>query len=164
MSGLTPPQSGSPHAPVKEGGDGPRRIGDIWQWLGMSGDALGTSGTLRRTFFYGFAAAAVMVAAVNALNVITMSHEEPHLGLAGPVIWEMSSWISLIVFFWIPWVGYRLAPPFVRPRWRLLIHIPGAILFSLAHVAGFIALRKLVYWLANGTYNFGAFIPHFLYE
>ena len=39
-----------------------------------------------------------------------------------------------------------------------------AILFSLLHVAGFIALRKLVYWLANDTYNFGAFVPHFLYE
>jgi hypothetical protein len=164
MSGLTPLQSGSSVAPAKEGGDRPRRIGDIWQWLGMSGDALGTSGTLRRTFFYAFAAAAVMVAAVNALNVITMSHEEPHLGLAGPVVWEVSSWISLIVFFWIPWIGYRLAPPFVRPRWKLLGHIPGAILFSLAHVAGFIALRKFAYWLANDTYNFGTFVPHFLYE
>ena len=130
----------------------------------MSGDALGTSGTLRRTFFYAFAAAAVMVAAVNALNVITMSHEEPQLGLAGPVVWEVSSWVSLVIFFWIPWVGYRLAPPFVRPRWKLLVHIPGAILFSLAHGMGFIALRKLVYWLANDTYNFGAFVPHFLYE
>jgi hypothetical protein len=130
----------------------------------MSGDALGTSGTLRRTFLYAFAAAAVMVAAVNTLNVITISHERPQIGLAGPMVWEVSSWISLIVFFWIPWVGYRLAPPFVRPRWKLLIHIPGAILFSLAHVGGFIALRKLIYWFAGDHYNFGAFVPHFFYE
>jgi DNA-binding LytR/AlgR family response regulator len=61
-------------------------------------------------------------------------------------------------------VGYRLAPPFVRPRWKLLVHIPAATLFSLLHVLGFIALRKLVYWLANDTYSFGTFIPHFLYE
>ena len=149
---------------MKEAGDGPRRFGDFWQWLGMSGDPLGTSGTLRRTFFYAFAAAATMVAAINALNVITMGHEEPQLGLAGPLVWEVSSWISLIAFFWIPWIGYRLAPPFVRPRWKLLVHVPGALLFSLAHVSGFIALRKLVYGLAGDTYNFGAFLPHFFYE
>lgn len=130
----------------------------------MSGDALGTSGTLRRTFFYAFAAAAVMVAAVNTLNVITIGHEQPQLGLAGPIVWELSSWISLIAFFWIPWVGYRLAPPPIRPRWKLLLHVPLAVLFSLAHVAGFIALRKLVYWFAGQSYDFGAFVPHFLYE
>jgi DNA-binding LytR/AlgR family response regulator len=139
-------------------------MGDIWQWLGMSGDALGTSGTLRRTFLYAFAAAATMVAAINALNVITMSHEEPQLGLTAPIVWEASSWLSLILFFWIPWIGYRLAPPLVRPRWKLFVHVPAALLFALAHVTGFIALRKLVYWLAGDHYDFGAFLPHFLYE
>jgi len=164
MSGLTPLQSGSPTARLKEAGDGPRGIGDLWQWLGMSGDVLGASGTLRRTFLYAFAAAAVMVAAVNAINIITISHEQPQLGLAGPLVWEGSSWVSLILFFWIPWVFYRLAPPLVRPRWKLLVHIPGAVLFSLAHVTGFVALRKLIYWLTHDTYNFGIFVPHFLYE
>jgi hypothetical protein len=165
MSGSSDPlQSASLPAQLKGGGDGARRIGDVWQWLGMSGDALGTSGTLRRTFLYAFAAAATMVAAINALNVITMSHEEPQFGLAGPIVWEASSWVSLILFFWIPWIGYRLAPPFVRPRWKLLVHVPGALLFALAHVSGFVALRKLVYWLAGDHYNFGAFLPHFLYE
>jgi len=130
----------------------------------MGGDALGTSGTLKRTFLIAFAAATTMVAAVNTLNVITMSHEQPQLGLAGPLVWEASSWISLIVFFWIPWIGYRLAPPFVRPRWRLVLHLPVALLFSLAHVAGFIVLRKFAYWLNGDHYDFGAFVPHFLYE
>jgi hypothetical protein len=151
-------------AQLKGAGDGARRMGDVWQWLGMSGDALGTNGTLRRTFLYAFAAAATMVAAINALNVITMGHEEPQLGLAAPLVWEGSSWVSLILFFWIPWIGYRLAPPFVRPRWRLLVHIPGALLFALAHVTVFIVLRKLVYRLAGHHYDFGAFLPHFLYE
>jgi hypothetical protein len=165
MSGsIDPLQSAPPPVHLKGAGDGSRRIGDVWQWLGMGGDALGTSGTLRRTFFYAFAATAAMVAAVNALNVITMSHEEPQLGLAGPLVWEGSSWVSLMLFFWIPWIGYRLAPPFVHPRWKLLVHIPGILLFSLTHVLGFIVLRKLVYWLANHHYDFGAFLPHFFYE
>jgi DNA-binding LytR/AlgR family response regulator len=149
---------------MKVAGDSARRFGDVWQWLGMSGDALGTSGTLRRTFLYAFAAAATMVAAVNALNVITMTHEEPQLGLAAPLVWEVSSWLTLMLFFWIPWLGYRLAPPFVRPRWKLMVHIPVALAFALAHVAGFVVLRKIVYRLAGDHYDFGAFFPHFLYE
>ena len=130
----------------------------------MSGDALGTSGTLRRTFFNAFAAAAVMVAAVNAINVITIAHEQPQDGLLGPIIWEGSSWVTLILFFWIPWIAYRIAPPFVRPRWKLLVHVAGALLFSLAHVAGFVGLRMLIYRMAGDHYEFGAFWPHFFYE
>jgi DNA-binding LytR/AlgR family response regulator len=162
MSG--PAKSAPPPARLKVRSDASRRIGDVWQWLGMSGDALGTDGVLRRTFFYAYAAAATMVAAVNALNVITMNYEEPQLGLAGPLVWESSSWLSLVVFFVIPWIGYRLAPPFVRPRWKLLAHIPAALAFSLAHVLGFVALRRLVYALAGHSYDYGAFVPHFFYE
>jgi hypothetical protein len=159
-----PTQSGLPPSPAKEAGDGQRGIRDIWQWLGMSGDALGTSGTLRRTFLYAFSAAAAMVAAVNAINVITIAHEQPQDGLLGPIVWEGSSWISLILFFWIPWIAYRIAPPFVRPRWKLLAHIPGALAFSLAHVSGFVGLRMLIYRLAGDHYGYGAFWPHFFYE
>jgi len=164
MSVVPPSQSGSQIAPPKEGWGGPRRIGDIWQWVGISGDALGTSGTLRRTFFYAFVAAAVMVAAVNAINIITIAHEQPSYGLLGPIVWEGSSWITLILFFWIPWLAYRIAPPFVRPRWKLLVHVPGAMLFSLVHVAGFVGLRMLIYRMAGDHYEFGAFWPHFFYE
>jgi hypothetical protein len=42
-------------------------IGDIRQWLGTGGDVFGTSGRLRRTFLYSFAAIAVIVGVVNRL-------------------------------------------------------------------------------------------------
>jgi DNA-binding LytR/AlgR family response regulator len=144
--------------------DQSRAIGDIRQWLGMSGDVLGTGGRLRRTFFYSFAATAVLVAVVNALNIETSLHEQPQYGLAAPVVWEVSSWVTLMLFFWIPWIAWRLAPPLVRPRWKLLLHIPMALAFSLAHVAGFVAIRKLVYWLFGDHYRFGDFFTHFRYE
>lgn len=164
MSGVpSDPQSVVPATPLKGAGAGARRIRDFWQWLGISGDAVGTSGTLRRTFLYAFATAATMVAAVNAINVITITHA-PRMDLAGPVVWEGSSWIALMAFFWLPWIGYRLAPPFVRPRWKLLVHIPTVFLFSLAHVCGFILVRKLIYWLAGEHYDFGSFWPNFFYE
>lgn len=159
MSG--PAQSASRPAPPKEDGGQPRPIGDFWQWLGLSGDALGTSGTLRRTFFYGYATTAVFAAVVNLLNILTIRHDRPDLGVLEPAIWEGSSWLSLLAFLWIAWVFWRLAPLKVRPRWWLLLHIPGACLYALAHVGGFIVLRKLAYWALGSHYVFGA---HFLYE
>jgi hypothetical protein len=165
MSGVpSDPQSVLPAARPKEAGGGSRGISDVWQWLGISGDAVGTSGTLRRTFLYSFASAATLVAVVNIINVITDTRDLPLAGLAGPIVWEGSSWVTLMAFFWIPWIGYRLAPPFARPRWKLLAHIPAAFLFSLVHVWGFIQLRTLVYWLAGDHYRAGSFWPNFGYE
>jgi hypothetical protein len=130
----------------------------------MSGDVLGTSGTLKRTFLYGLAVAMVVVGAFNAISVITIAHDDPGAGLLHPIVWEGSSWLTLILFLWIPWIAYRLAPPFVRPRWRLLAHAPALFAFSLAHVAGFVALRDLIYRLMGEHYEFGSFLPHFGYE
>lgn len=157
----TPPSS-PPSPPAKAPGAAARRIGDVWQWLGISGDAIGTSGILRRTFFYAMAATAAVVGVVVTQNVITETHVAPRLDLLEPVIWEGSSWISLMAFFWLPWIGYRLAPPWSRPRWRLLAHLPVLILFSLAHVGGFVLLRGLAYRLAGSVYDFGPFASQFL--
>jgi hypothetical protein len=148
----------------EEPGDDARRIGDVWRWLGMSGDALGTNGVVRRTFLYNYASAIVVVGAVCAIDFITIHQEEPHFGLVAPLIWEGSSWLTFISFLWIAWIAYRVAPPLARPRWRLLVHIPAALLFSLAHVVGFVLLRKLAYWLGGANYEFGAFLPNFRYE
>ena len=152
-------QSEVSQVPVKASGDAPRRIGDVWQWLGISGTALGTGGTSRRTFWYAYATTAVFAGVVNLLNVLTIRHDRPELGLLEPAIWEGSSWLSLLVFFWIAWIFWRLAP--LRSGWRLLLHIPGALLYSLAHVGGFIALRKLAYWALGSHYVFG---ENFFYE
>jgi LytTr DNA-binding domain len=157
MSG--PAQNATSLVPTKGPGGGSRRIGDVWQWLGISGDALGTSGTLRRTFWYGYATTAVFAGVVNLLNVLTVQHDRPRLGFLEPAIWEGSSWLSLLAFFWIAWVFWRLAP--LRPRWRILLHIPGALIYSLAHVGGFIALRKFAYWALGSRYVFG---ENFFYE
>jgi hypothetical protein len=151
-------------APPEEPSDRARRFGDVWRWLGISGEALGTSGVVRRTFLYCYASAFVVVGGVCAINLVTTHQEEPRYGLVGPIIWEGTSWFTFVLFLWIAWIAYRLAPLNVRPRWRLLIHIPAALLFSFAHVVGFIGLRIFIYRLSGGDYWFGAFVPHFLYE
>jgi DNA-binding LytR/AlgR family response regulator len=167
-SGLPGPaerEGSSTRRPTLEAaGDGARRIGDVWQWLGMSGEALGTNGVARRTLRTCYAVAAVMVGCVCVIDLITMRHENPQYGLAAPIVWEGSSWLTFVLFLWIAWLAYRIAPLDARPRWRLLVHIPAALLFSLAHVAGFVAVRKLVYWLADARYDFGAVLPQFGYE
>jgi hypothetical protein len=141
-----------------------RAIGDIRQWLGISGDVFGTSGRTRQTLLYCWAIAAAVVGAVNIVNVITLQHEYPQDSLFRPIVEEGSSWITFVAFFWIPWIAWRIAPPLRKPYWKLLIHIPGAIVFSLAHVAGFVAIRKLVIGLAGNHYHYGPFGPAFLYE
>lgn len=149
--------------PVKEAGDRSHRIGDFWQWLGIGGDPFGTNGILRSTFLYALGIGAVVTLGVTIINVITSIHMGE--GVIGPIIWEGSSLVALVLFaFWIPWVAYRLAPPFVQPRWKLLLHIPFALAYGLVHVGGFIAIRSFLYWLAGAHYDFGAFLPHFLYE
>lgn len=130
----------------------------------MSGDAVGTSGVLRQTFLYAFSISVVIVAAVNILSVITRANEEPALGIAAPIVWEASSWFTFLLFFWIPWVAYRIAPPSVRPRWMLLIHLPADVLFAACHVTGFVLIRKAIYALGGYHYDFGRVLPHFLYE
>jgi hypothetical protein len=130
----------------------------------MSGGLSGTSGIGTQTFLYTLTILAAVAGVVNIINVITRVHDTPQVGIAAPIVWETSSLISWILFAWIPWIGYRLAPPNVLPRWKLLLHAPVAVLFALVHVLSFVALRKLAYALNGATYDFGAFTPHFLYE
>jgi hypothetical protein len=130
----------------------------------MNGDGLGTNSILKRTFLYSYLIAAATVGVVNTINVVTDLHAMSGHGPAGAVVSEASSWVTLMASFWIIWVAWRLAPADVRPRWKLLIHIPAALLFALCHVGGFVMLRELIYNLAGAHYEFGAFFPNFLYE
>jgi LytTr DNA-binding domain len=134
----------------------------IRQWLGTSGAVLGTDGRTRLTLLYSFAAIAILVAVVNAINVISL--QEGGHSLAGPLIGEGSSWLSLLVFLWIPWMAWRWAPPSVRPRWKLLLHGPAALAFSMAHVGGFDLLRILAYRIAGARYEVGPLATQLLFE
>jgi len=134
----------------------------IRQWLGTSGAVLGASGRDRLTLFYSFAAIAVLVAGVNAINVI--SDQERGHSLAVPLIWEGSSWLSLLLFLWIPWMAWRSAPPTVHPRWKLFLHVPASLAFALGHVGGFDILRVLAYRLAGAHYAMGSFVTQLQFE
>ena len=121
-------------------------------------------GSKRRAFRYAYIIAALVVALINTLNVITQMHDMPHLNPLEPLIWEGSSWLTLMASFWIVWLAWRVAPFKVRPRWLFLIHIPAALAFGFAHIGGFIALRILAYRALGGHYHVGHFWPQFSYE
>jgi hypothetical protein len=96
-------QSSKPGLSGEEASDRPRLESVSRQWRGTTGANSVTKVTLRRAFLYSFALAAVAVAVVNALDVMTWVHE---------------------------WYAWLWAPPFVSPRWKLLIHIPAALVFA----------------------------------
>jgi hypothetical protein len=143
--------------------DGGPHFGDIWQRLVTNGDTSGTSGRGWRVFLVSFAVAAVVVGVVNTINVVTRMHEQPGLNTAESVIWEVTSWFTWLAFLWVAWLAYRIGP-LRRPYWRMAIHFPGAFLFALGHVGGFVLLRKLIYAAAGGVYHFGPFWSDFRYE
>ncbi len=129
-----------------------------------NGTIYGTNAGLRQAFFYTLAAVVVLSAGGNVLNVLTGLHNGYGDGLMHLIVWEASSWITIVLFFWIPWIGFCLFSPFARPRWRLLFHLPVAFAYSLCHVEGFVLIRKIVYRLQGSRYDFGPFWPNFFYE
>jgi hypothetical protein len=136
----------------------------IRQGLGTGGGLFGTSGRARQTFVYSFFAIAVLVGTINAINVITLQDSEPDHNVLRPLILEGSSWVTLLLSVWVPWLAWRLAPPAIRPRWKLLLHGPAFGLFSFLHVGGFQILRAAIYRLAGAHYALGGFFPRLLFE
>ena len=128
--------------------------------MGMSGEVLGMNGRERRTLFYSWLVGVAIAAVVNSVNVITILHDSAERGLYEPFILEGSSWLTFTLFFWVIWLGWRLAPPGVRPRWKLTLHLVLAPLFSLLHVTGFLLVRKL---LLRG-YEWDDFLQQYFYE
>jgi hypothetical protein len=109
------------------------------------------------------AAIAVLVGGFNTVHVMSDLHDIPQISAFEPIIWESSSWVTFLTFAPIIWLASQWAPFTVRPRWRLALHVPAAFAFSLAHVVGFMLLRKGAYWLAGGDYV-PSLLGNFFYE
>lgn len=105
-------------------------------------------------------------AVVNALTVISnRAHLGDFVAPWQPFCWEFSSHamigalIPVLVWF------YRRVPVTRRSWSRTLpLHAAATVPYSAAHVAGMVALRKLVYAALGQRYEFGALLPNWLYE
>lgn len=114
---------------------------------------------------WGLAVIAVICAATNAVNVTTVMHDRPDFGVARPIVWEASSWFTLVLFAVIPWAALQAAPLGSRPLWRAAtIHLTALVLFSLGHVGGFVLIRQAVYWAFGHHYGSRPLTQEFFYE
>lgn len=82
-----------------------------------------------------------------------------------PAAWEWSS--SLVVLVLVPlvvWFSRRV--PMHLENWRraLPMHLLGSLCWSILHVAGMVALRKVAYAVQGTHYDFGNWPREFGYE
>ena len=82
-----------------------------------------------------------------------------------PAVWEWSS--GLMVLALVPavaWLAGRF--PLHWDTWRRYLpqHALGSVVFSLVHVLGMVALRKLAYIAMGSHYDFGDWPRELLYE
>jgi hypothetical protein len=82
-----------------------------------------------------------------------------------PAVWEWSS--SLVMLALVPavvWFTRRF--PVRLDTWRraLPLHLLGSLAWSILHVAGMVALRKLAYATQGTHYDFGNWLREFGYE
>ena len=80
-----------------------------------------------------------------------------------PFVWEMSSVCVIAALIPAIMVFERRFPVDARPRWRaVLAHLLGALVFSVVHTGAMVAVRKIAYEFAHGSYSFGnAFLRGF---
>jgi DNA-binding LytR/AlgR family response regulator len=82
-----------------------------------------------------------------------------------PWVWEGSSSIVMLVLIPAVIAASRRWPIRIDtwPR-SLAVHLACSVVFSVIHVTGMVALRKLVYAMAGQHYDFGALAINFGYE
>ncbi len=121
-----------------------------------------------RAFWWAWAALAGIMAAVDVLDVLTRLHDgranhvfEPAWR---PITYEFSSGLIAALLFPAIWRVAQAARPWDgRPLRALSLHLGAALGFALAHVGGFVLVRKAVFALVGQTYDFGGVGP-FFYE
>lgn len=147
--------------------------GDQRAPTGTSGKSLGTSGALfgmngeerqgvLRAWLFGVS----LISCICIVNVLTIRHDAPRLGTLPPAIWEASSALVTMVIFAIP-AAVALWTTRTSPRWwkAAPVHMVAVVTYSVLHVAGFVALRKIAYLaLLHEPYQFGPLSTEFPYE
>ena len=111
----------------------------------------------------------VIIAAIVTVNVFTTLANKASDGIYlspwQPVVWEYSS--ALLTWMLIPCVAWFNAYALIDARtwkWTVPLHLLATIPYSIIHVSGMVALRKLAYRIAGLHYHFGAPIPNWIYE
>jgi hypothetical protein len=89
---------------------------------------------------------ASMVGIINTLDVISLHRLRPEYGVLRPILWEGTAGVTVLLAALIPWMLLRYFRIERRPIWQAaIVTILCAPLFSVVHVASFVALRMAIY-------------------
>lgn len=117
----------------------------------------------RRSFELGFWPAFFVINTVFNATVSVLDHRD--VARWQPWVWEASSSLTMLALMpLLVAVSRRWPIGFQTWRPNLPRHLGFSVVYSLLHVLGMVALRKLVYHAAGLHYVFGAWWPTFGYE
>jgi len=106
-------------------------------------------------------------AAILATSVVMEANRsgEPNFQLWEPFVWEFSSALATMVLF-PAYIWLLKTYPFNWEKVKVFcgIYLFSSLVFSIAHVAIMVGIRKLVYWSQSLYYDFGNIFIEFLYE
>jgi hypothetical protein len=106
-------------------------------------------------FWPAWIAFAVVVLLVDLMDVQAALRDGLERYPWEPFVWEYTSGVSSIALYPLIWRIARWAYPGDRAPWRLvLLHVPATLIYSLAHIAGFLLLREAIYALVGLHYRF----------
>lgn len=127
------------------------------------------SAIARKVFLWQMVFFAVMLSVLGVSNIFTELSDNAHAGFHlpwwAPATWEFSSVsVTWCLIFAIDWWCRRM--PITRTTWRYSVplHLLVTVPYSLIHVSGMVALRKLVYGFLGERYDFGPWWPNWFYE
>jgi hypothetical protein len=122
--------------------------------------------TSRALPWFGYFLAWLGIGLWLGINVV-IGHRNSGSDIAAwePMTWELSSALVMAVLA-IAVFRFERRHPLSGSDWlrRLPLHVPAAILFSLAHTLGMVGIRKVVYALMGTRYEFGDPLLGFAYE
>lgn len=125
--------------------------------------------TARKVFLWQMIYFAVLLSMNDAVNALSAITDYARMGMPvdhwKPFVWEFSSGLS----FWLllPLLHYWIKLyPMIRPDWwrSLPAHLLITVPFSLAHVGLMVLLRKGVYLILGGIYDYGPWWSNWRYE
>ena len=121
----------------------------------------------RRTAEIGYWVIAFLVSAIgnSATAMMDIRRTGLHFDAWEPAAWEWTS--ALMVLMLVPaLVWYTRRVPLQFERWRQVVslHVLGSLAWSVLHVAGMVAMRKVIYAMQGMHYDFGAWPREFGYE
>lgn len=122
-------------------------------------------------FWYEFGVMSILLTLVAVVNATTsimddrLDNNQPSFELWEPFLWEFSSVLLVLILLRpIIWLTNSKYSDWSNLSKTFSVYFGASLVYSLFHVVGMFALRKLVYWSQSMEYHFGGYGYRFFYE